>query len=114
MKNVLFILLLVLIAFYLGFLLENKITGEVIIDDAISIDTCLYQTRTGINVLPNKEICCDTMRRFFKCQRLTETEIFYGTHSAFVNMQCYNNHEGELKLFFSDDLNKFCEKEDYI
>ncbi len=114
MRNVYFILFLIVLAFSIGFFLDNKITGRFVFNGESGLDTCLYQTRTGANILPNKELCCDTMKRFFKCEPIDETEIFYGSYSAMVNYQCYNSVDGELKLFLWKDLEIFCRNEGYI
>ena len=115
MKNPFQIIIFIILAFLLGYFLNNQITGQfVTVATPAELDTCLYQTRTGINVLPNQEICCDTIKRFFKCDNLQDTEIIYGQYSTFINRQCYNNINGELKIFFRDDLENFCRNEGYI
>ncbi len=119
MKNNKLLILVLIISFLVGFLIRGQITSNIILDKELDkkiiiLDTCIYQTRTGVNIIPNKEICCKSIKEFFKCDSIDETEIEYGNYYTKINRQCYNDKDSELKVYFREGLENFCKNEGYL
>jgi len=113
MKLIIPIIIFLIIGIFIGFSLnqikDNPIVG---MKQKTPFETCIYQTKTGVNILPNKDICCNTISKFLKCEP-TNKEITYGEFSIQMNRQCFNKKDGDLKLYLNEDLLNYCKTEGF-
>jgi len=116
MNNPLVYVIIILISFLSGIFLSTiNITSEVTKEISVTeqFDNCIYQTRTGINILPNKDICCNTIKGFLKCTPQAQI-VPFGDNSISTNKYCYNNKHGELKLYYNEELEAYCKNNGYL
>ena len=114
-NNILFAFSLFLIGLFLGAVLTQQVMHARVIYDTADIEqvpTCLYKTDTGLNILPTKDICCETIKNFNHCEDNYEL-ISFEKDKVMAKRVCYNLY-GELKVFFNPDLEVYCKHEGYL
>jgi len=113
MRNSYLILFSVAVVFFLSFIIYDEITGKVVVSEEFDF-TCIYRHKQGTNELP-LETCCRRIKGFFRCEEFgEEIEISYDGFTRFVSRYCYNNREGELGVFFGEEVWNYCKDEGYI
>ena len=106
---------LFVIGLFLGAVLTQlTINSQVIYntDDLVQVPTCVYKTETGLNILPTKDICCETIANFNTCKS-NDDLIAFEKDKIIAKRVCYNVN-GELKVFFNTALEEYCKNNGYL
>ena len=111
MKNRFLIILLIVLVLSLSFIIYDQITGKLVLEKGEEF-SCIYRHKQGINELPLEE-CCRSIKGFLKCEEI-EGSINNEGKTIEFNRVCYNNREGELGIFFGEEVWNYCENKNYI